>query len=90
MTPEPVETEFGYHIIMKDGVKTEAQLAELRKSIAREIYAKAKAPDAAKTLADKIATGLKSGRPADDVVKDALAPIAASYATSHPPAPKPP
>jgi peptidyl-prolyl cis-trans isomerase D len=87
MTPEPVETQFGYHIIMKDAVKTEAQLADLRKDVTREIYAKTKAPDAAKALADRLVLALKGGKPAEDAVKDVLAPIAASYAAAHPPAP---
>jgi peptidyl-prolyl cis-trans isomerase D len=84
MTPEPVETEFGYHIIMKDAVKTEAQLAEVRKDVAREMYAKTKAPDAAKAIADRLVLGLKAGKTADDVVKEVLSPIVASYAAAHP------
>src|SRR5580692_8003023 len=40
VTPEPVETEFGYHIIKKDGPKSEAELSSLRKSVTRELYAK--------------------------------------------------
>jgi peptidyl-prolyl cis-trans isomerase D len=87
MTPEPVETEFGFHIIMRDGVRTEAQLAELRKEVARELYAKTKAPDAAKALADRMLAAIKAGQSADDAVKDALAPIVASYAAAHPPPP---
>jgi peptidyl-prolyl cis-trans isomerase D len=87
MTPEPVETEFGYHIIMRDGVRTEAQLAELRKEVARELYAKTKAPDAAKALADRMLAALKAGKSADDAVKDALAPIVASNVAVHPPPP---
>jgi peptidyl-prolyl cis-trans isomerase D len=87
MTQEPVETEFGYHVIMKDGAKNDAQLAELRKELAREIYAKTKAPDAAKALADRMTSALKAGKSADDVVKEALAPIASTYAAAHPPSP---
>jgi peptidyl-prolyl cis-trans isomerase D len=84
MTPEPVETEFGYHIIMKDLPKTEAQIAQLKKEVTREIYAKTKAPDVAKSLAERMIVALKGGKAPDDVVRDALAPIVASYAVSHP------
>jgi peptidyl-prolyl cis-trans isomerase D len=87
VTPEPVETEFGYHLIMKEAPKTDAQLAELKKDVTRELYVKTKAPDVAKAIADRILTAIKGGRPADDVVKDVLAPMAASYAAAHPPAP---
>jgi peptidyl-prolyl cis-trans isomerase D len=87
MTPAPVETEFGYHIILRDAVKTEAQIAALRKDVARELYAKTKAPDAAKALADRMAKAIEGGKSADDAVKDAILPIAASYLAAHPPSP---
>jgi peptidyl-prolyl cis-trans isomerase D len=94
VTPEPIETEFGYHLIMKEAPKTDAELAELKKTVVRELYAKTKAPDAAKALADRILRSVQGGKPLDDAVKEAVAPIAASYAAAHPappslrPAPK--
>ena len=36
MTKEPVETEYGYHIILKTGEKKKASLKELRENLARE------------------------------------------------------
>jgi hypothetical protein len=83
MTQEPVETEFGYHIIKKDAGKSEATLAEQRRETTRELYAKTKAPDTAKALADRMLVALQGGKGADDAVKDALAPIVAVYAAAH-------
>src|SRR5580658_1606432 len=83
MTQEPIETEFGYHIIKKDAGKSEAALAEQRRETTRELYAKTKALDAAKALADRILVALKGGKGADDAVKDTLAPIVAVYAATH-------
>jgi peptidyl-prolyl cis-trans isomerase D len=85
-TETPIEGDTGYAILMREAPKTEADLAQLRKDTVRELYVKTKAPDAAKSLADRILTGMKSGKAPDGVVKDALAPIVASYAAAHPPA----
>jgi peptidyl-prolyl cis-trans isomerase D len=90
VTPEPVETEYGYHLIMREAPKTDAQLAEVKRDVVRELYVKTKAPDAAKSLADRILTALKGGKPGDDVLKDFLAPIAASFAAIHPAPAAPP
>jgi peptidyl-prolyl cis-trans isomerase D len=68
----------------RDGPKTDAQIAEVRKDVVRELYTKTKAPDAAKSVADRILGGLQSGKPAEDALKDALAPIVARYAAAHP------
>jgi peptidyl-prolyl cis-trans isomerase D len=83
MTQEPIETEFGYHIIKKDAGKSDAALAEQRRETTRELYAKTKALDAAKALADGVLVALQSGKGADDAVKDTLAPIVAAYAATH-------
>ena len=37
MTKEPVETEYGYHIILKTGEKKKASLKELREKIIQNI-----------------------------------------------------
>jgi peptidyl-prolyl cis-trans isomerase D len=84
MTQEPIETEFGYHIIKRDALKSDAELAELKKDTTRELYAKTKAPEAAKALADRILIALKGGARAEDVVKEALAPIVGAYKAAHP------
>jgi peptidyl-prolyl cis-trans isomerase D len=89
MSQSPIETDSGYALLLREATKTEADLAQIRKDAIRELYVKTKAPDAAKSLADRILTGLHSGKAADDVVKDALAPIVASFVAAHP-APKAP
>jgi peptidyl-prolyl cis-trans isomerase D len=68
----------------KDGPKTDAQIAEVRKEVVRDLYTKIKAPDAAKSVAERILGGLKAGKPAEEALKDALAPIALRYAAQHP------
>ena len=37
MTKEPVETEYGYHIILKTGEKKKASLKELREKIVQNL-----------------------------------------------------
>ena len=71
----------------KDGPKTDAQLADVRKDVVRDLYVKIKAPEAAKSLADRILGELQTGKAAEDALKDALAPIVARYAAAHPVAP---
>jgi len=82
-TQEPVETEFGYHIIRKDPPKSGAEVAALKRDVASELYANAKAPDVVKALADRIRVSLKRGDATEDAVRDALAPIVARYAAEH-------
>ncbi len=67
-----------------DGPKTDAQLAEVRKEIVAELYAKVKAPEAAKSLADRILRDLQAGKAAELALSDALGPIVARYAAAHP------
>ncbi len=66
-----------------DGPKTDAQIAEVRKDVVRELFTKTKAPDEAKSVADRILASIEAGKTAEDAVKDALAPIVARYATVH-------
>jgi hypothetical protein len=66
------------------GPQTDAQIAEVRKDIVRDLYTKTKASDAAKSVADRILDGLQAGKTADDALKQALAPIVARYAADHP------
>jgi peptidyl-prolyl cis-trans isomerase D len=66
------------------GPQTDAQIADVRKGVVRDLYLKVKAPDAAKAVADRILDGLQSGKTADDALKAALAPVVARYAADHP------
>lgn len=58
MTQEPVETQFGYHIIKKDDPR-------------RASFLKAKAHDEAKAIAAKILADVKAGKSAEEAAKAA-------------------
>jgi len=63
-TKEPVETVFGYHIIMKD---------DPAKSVARELYVKSKSLDVAKSIGQKIQADWKAGKNIEDSLKELAA-----------------
>ena len=72
MTKTAIESQFGYHLIMKD------DSSRLAKDVARELFYKSRSEDAAKDLATRIATDMKGGKSADDAIKQetgALKPI---------------
>lgn len=79
MTMEPVETQFGYHAIMKD---------DLAKTVPRELYLKAKGNDIAKDLANKLLAEVKSGTKLEDAVKNIIASVTRTYETTRKPEPK--
>jgi hypothetical protein len=72
MTKTAIESQFGYHLIMKD------DSSRLAKDVARELYYKSRSEDASKDLATRIASDMKAGKSADDAIKQetaALKPI---------------
>ena len=70
-----IETQFGYHILEKDDPAKAADVeAQLKKSIARDLYVKTKAMEASKDFAMKLAADMKSGKSAEDAIKAATAP----------------
>ena len=72
MTKTAIESQFGYHLIMKD------DSSRLTKDVARELFYKSRSEDAAKDLATRIAADMKGGKSADDAIKQetgALKPI---------------
>lgn len=71
MTPEPVETQFGFHVIKKDDP-------------ARAAFLKAKATEAASDLGRKIAQAIKAGTEPSAAVAQALAPFAKSATAAKP------
>jgi peptidyl-prolyl cis-trans isomerase D len=74
MTSEAIETQFGYHIILKDDpAKADAVEAQLKKDATRELYVKSKALEIAKDIAGKISTDLKNGKSAEDSTKAVIA-----------------
>ncbi len=74
-TPGAVETQFGYHLIMRDDPSKAADVAaRVKRSVARSMYAKFKGTEAAQVVAKRIATAMHDGKSADDAIKDAVAP----------------
>jgi peptidyl-prolyl cis-trans isomerase D len=70
ITPGAVETQFGYHLIMRDDPGKAGEVeAALPKSVARDLYVKTKSLEAAKEIGDKIFGALKSGKTMDDAAK---------------------
>ncbi len=83
MTAGAVETQFGFHLIMRDDPAKAAETeAALTKSIARDLYVKTKSLDAAKEIAEKIYAGMKAGTAADDAVKAAMGTLKSAKATA--------
>jgi hypothetical protein len=75
LVPNLVETQFGYHIIRRD---------EATKDDIAKAYKQTKSLDLSKAVASKISGDIKSGKPAEEAVKAAIA----QYGTVKPPAPK--
>ncbi len=74
MTPEAIETQFGYHLIYRDAPDQKAEiLAKLRHGAARQLYLKAQTLELAKTLAAAVRADLKAGKSADDAAKAIVA-----------------
>ena len=75
MTDAPVETQFGYHAIQRDPVLTDAQMHAV---MAVEVFAKVRADQAAKAMADKIQERVKAGTEVQTVLDDAIASLGPS------------
>ncbi len=67
MTHTAIESQFGYHLIMRD------DSSRLAKDVARELYYKTRTEDLARDLATRIAAAMKSGKSADDAIKAEIA-----------------
>ena len=75
ITPGAVETQFGYHYIERDDPAKAADVeAKLKRALARELVAKAKAVDAAQAVAKRIEEAMRGGKTPDDALKEAIAP----------------
>jgi len=70
MTDAPVETQFGYHLIMRDAPMTDEALQLM---VAGELLARIKGEEAAKAMADRIQAALKAGKDAQKVLDDEIA-----------------
>jgi len=75
-TAGAVETQFGYHYIMRDDPAKAADIeAKVKRSVGRSMYAKAAAVDAAKKVAEQIRAAMGGGMTADDAIRDAVASV---------------
>jgi peptidyl-prolyl cis-trans isomerase D len=75
MTAGAVETQFGYHLIVRDDPAKAAEVeAQVKRSLARDMTAKARSLDAAQGVAKRINEAMRAGKSADDAIKDAIAP----------------
>jgi len=90
MTEAPVETMFGYHLIMRDPAVSEDVTRHL---VAIDLYGKHRADDAAKAMATKINADLKAGKDAQKTLDEQIATLAppvpaapAAGAPANPPA----
>ncbi len=73
-TAGAVETQFGYHFIMRDDPAKAAEVAaQVKRGLGRSLYAKATATDAAKRVAGQIDASIHAGKSADDAIRDAIA-----------------
>lgn len=66
ITPQVVESQFGYHLIMRDDP------ARLEADVKRELYLASRIDVVARDLATKILADLKSGKTAEDAIQAAL------------------
>jgi len=74
MTAGAVETQFGYHFIMRDDpAKAPEVAAQVKRGLGRSMYAKATATDATKRIATQIQASIHGGKSADDALRDAVA-----------------
>jgi peptidyl-prolyl cis-trans isomerase D len=74
VTSAAIETQFGYHLIMKDDPAKAGEVeAQLKKDATREQYVKSRALEIAKDLATKVAADLKGGTSADEASKAIVA-----------------
>jgi peptidyl-prolyl cis-trans isomerase D len=71
--PGAVETQFGFHLIARDDPAKAAELeAELKGSLAKSLFVKARATDAAKRVSQSIASAIRSGKTPDLAIADAV------------------
>ncbi|HEY4013740.1 MAG TPA: peptidylprolyl isomerase [Polyangiaceae bacterium] len=76
-TAGAVETQFGYHLIMRDDPAKAADIeAQVKRDVGRDLYRRAKGTEAAQVVARKVGDAMKGGANAED----ALATVLAGYA----------
>jgi peptidyl-prolyl cis-trans isomerase D len=74
MTAGAVETQFGYHLLMKDDPAKAADVAaQAKRSVLRASYVAAKATDAAQLVAKRIDAAMHMGKSAEDAIESITA-----------------
>jgi peptidyl-prolyl cis-trans isomerase D len=73
-TAGSVETQFGYHFIMRDDPTKAAEVeSQVHRDVARDLYAKAMATSAAQVIARKIGDEMMVGTSAEDAIRTVTA-----------------
>jgi peptidyl-prolyl cis-trans isomerase D len=73
ITAGAIETQFGYHLITKDDPAKAAEVeAHIKRSLPKAMWLKARATEAAKSVARSISAALRSGKTADQAIGDAV------------------
>jgi peptidyl-prolyl cis-trans isomerase D len=72
-TAGAVETQFGYHYIVRDDPAKAAEIAaQVKRGLGRSMYAKDTSTDASKRIAAQIQAAMKGGKSADDAIHAAV------------------
>jgi peptidyl-prolyl cis-trans isomerase D len=75
MTSGAVETQYGYHLLAKDDPSKQQEVdGQLKHAVSRAMFRKAKATEAAKSVASTIAEAIRGGKSVDDAIAAAVAP----------------
>jgi peptidyl-prolyl cis-trans isomerase D len=73
-TAGAVPTQFGYHLILRDDPSKASEIeAHARRDVARNMYVRAQATQAAQAIAREIANQMRTGKSAEDAVLQATA-----------------
>jgi peptidyl-prolyl cis-trans isomerase D len=71
-TAGAVETQFGYHLIMRDDPAKAGEIeGSVKRSVGRSMYAKAMVTETSKRIAKEIEEAVRTGKTADDAIHDA-------------------
>ncbi len=72
ITAGAVETQFGYHLIERDDPAKAADIeGQVKRDVARDLFVRARATDAAQSIARKISQRMQEGQSAEDATAEA-------------------
>ncbi len=73
MTAGAVQTQFGFHFLMKDDPSKASEIeAQAKRAVVRSLFAKARATDVAQGLAKKIGEAIRGGKSVEDAIHEAI------------------